>query len=118
MRVSQRLTEVGIELPEVVAPVAAYAPAKRHGDLVFTAGQLPMVAGQLPQTGKVGGQVSVERGAELARQCALNGVAAAASVLGSVDELTGVLKVLGFVNSAPDFTGPPNLITGSSSASK
>src|SRR5690625_5058237 len=116
MRVSQRLSELRIDLPEVVTPVAAYAPAKRHGDLVFTAGQLPMGAGQLPQTGKVGDQVTVERGAELARQCALNGGAAAASVLGSVDELTGVLKVVGCVTSAPDFTGHPRVINGASEA--
>lgn len=114
MTVSERLTELGIELPQVVAALAAYVPARRHGDLVFTSGQLPVVSGELPATGKVGTQISPEQGYDLARQCALNGLAAAADIAGGVDHLTGVVKVLGMVNSAPDFTGHPAVINGAS----
>jgi enamine deaminase RidA (YjgF/YER057c/UK114 family) len=117
MSVSARLAELGIDLPAVVPPVAAYVPAKAHGDLVFTAGQLPMVSGALPATGKVGegpGLVSAVDAQSFARQCALNAVAAAASAVGGVDRLTGVVKVVGFVASVPDFTGQPGVINGAS----
>jgi enamine deaminase RidA (YjgF/YER057c/UK114 family) len=117
MSVSERLAELGIDLPAVVPPVAAYVPAKAHGDLVFTAGQLPMVSGALPATGKVGqgpGLVSAVDAQSFARQCALNAVAAAASAVGGVDRLTGVVKVVGFVASVPDFTGQPGVINGAS----
>ncbi|MFI8633700.1 RidA family protein [Microbacterium sp. NPDC077663] len=118
MSVSARLAELGIELGAVVPPLAAYIPAKVHGDLVYTSGQLPMVDGALPATGKVGeddGLVSADDAAALARQCALNAVAAAAAAVGGVDRLTGVLKVTGFVASVPDFTGQPAVINGASS---
>jgi enamine deaminase RidA (YjgF/YER057c/UK114 family) len=117
MTVSQKLAELGIELPAVVPPVAAYVPAKAHGDLVFTAGQLPMVSGALPATGKVGegpGLVPAADAAAYARQCALNAIAAAAAAVGGVDRLTGVVKVVGFVASVPDFTGQPGVINGAS----
>lgn len=117
MSVSARLAELGIELGSVVPPLAAYIPAKVHGDLVYTSGQLPMVDGELPSTGKVGnadGLVSPEDAAVLARQCALNAVAAAAAAVGGVDRLTGVLKVTGFVASVPEFTGQPAVINGAS----
>ena len=117
MTVSNRLAELGIDLPAVVPPVAAYVPAKAHGDLVYTAGQLPMVSGALPATGKVGegpGLVSAVDAQSFARQCALNAVAAAASAVGGVDRLTGVVKVVGFVASVPDFTGQPGVINGAS----
>jgi enamine deaminase RidA (YjgF/YER057c/UK114 family) len=117
MSVSQRLAELGIDLPSVVPPVAAYVPAKAHGDLVFTAGQLPMVSGSLPATGKVGdgpGLVSAADAQGYARQCALNAVAAAAAAAGGVDRLTGVVKVVGFVASVPDFIGQPGVINGAS----
>ncbi|MDN3310010.1 RidA family protein [Microbacterium oryzae] len=114
MTVSARLAELGIELPAVVAPVAAYIPAKVHGDVVQTSGQLPMVAGALPQTGKVGAGVSSEDAKGLARTCALNALAAAADAVGGVDRLTGVLKVTGFVASDPAFTGQPGVINGTS----
>ena len=110
MSVSERLEELGIELPQVVPPVAAYVPAKVHGDLVYTAGQLPIVGGALPATGKVGDA----EGLVYARQCALNAVAAAAAAAGGVDRLSGVLKVVGFVSSVPDFTGQPGVINGAS----
>ena len=118
MSVSARLAELGIELGSVVPPLAAYIPAKVHGDLVYTAGQLPMVDGALPATGKVGegeGLVSAHDAAALARQCALNAIAAAAAAVGGVDRLTGVLKVTGFVASVPEFTGQPVVINGASS---
>ena len=117
MSVSERLAELGIDLPAVVPPVAAYVPAKAHGDLVFTAGQLPMVSGALPATGKVGegpGLVSAVDAQSFARQCALNAVAAAAAAVGGVDRLTGVVKVVGFVASVPDFTGQPGVVNGAS----
>ncbi|MET0781703.1 MAG: RidA family protein, partial [Microbacterium sp.] len=115
MSVSARLAELGIDLPAVVPPVAAYMPAKAHGDLVFTAGQLPMVSGALPATGKVGdghGLVPAADAKAYARQCALNAVAAAAAAVGGVDRLTGVVKVVGFVASVPDFTGQPGVVNG------
>lgn len=117
MSVSETLAELGIRLPDVVPPVAAYVPAKVHGDLVFTAGQLPMISGALPATGKVGegdGLVPPADAASYARQCALNAVAAAAAAVGGVDRLTGVVKVVGFVASVPAFTGQPGVINGAS----
>lgn len=114
MSVSARLAELGIDLPSVVPPVAAYIPAKAHGDLVYTAGQLPMVSGALPATGKVGDSVDAADAYSYARQCALNAIAAAAAAVGGVDRLTGVLKVTGFVSSIPEFTGQPGVINGAS----
>lgn len=117
MSVTERLAELGIDLPDVVPPVAAYVPAKAHGDLVFTAGQLPMISGALPATGKVGeghGLVPAPDAKAYARQCALNGIAAAAAAVGGVDRLTGVVKVVGFVASVPEFTGQPGVINGAS----
>ncbi|WP_308491570.1 RidA family protein [Microbacterium terrisoli] len=114
MTVSQTLADLQITLPEVVPPVAAYVPAKVHGDLVYTAGQLPMSGGALPATGKVGGEVSADDAKAYARQSALNAIAAAAAAVGGVDHLTGVVKVVGFVASTPDFTGQPGVINGAS----
>lgn len=117
MTISRRLSELGIDLPEVVPPVAAYVPAKAHGDLVYTAGQLPMVAGSLPATGKVGdgaGLVPPADAKVYARQSALNAIAAAAAAVGGVDRLSGVVKVTGFVASVPEFTGQPGVINGAS----
>ena len=111
----ERLRELGLTLPKVAAPVAAYVPAVRSGPLVFTAGQVPFVDGVLAATGKVGAEVSVEDAAELAKVCALNALAAVASVTG--DDLSAVrrvVKVVGFVASAPDFTGQPSVINGAS----
>lgn len=114
MTVSQTLADLQITLPDVVPPVAAYVPAKVHGDLVYTAGQLPMVGGALPATGKVGAEVSADDAKAYARQSALNAIAAAAAAVGGVDRLTGVVKVVGFVASTPDFTGQPGVINGAS----
>jgi len=110
---SERLAELGIELPDVVAPLAAYIPAVRTGNLVYTSGQLPMVAGSLPATGKVGGEVSPEEGKSLARVCALNALAAVHALAG-IDSITRVVKVVGFVASAPGFHGQPGVVNGAS----
>ena len=112
--VDERLAELGITLPTVVPPVAAYIPAVVSGNHVFTSGQLPMVDGVLPETGKLGADVSAERGKELARQCALNALAAVGSVIGSLDRITRIVKVVGFVASDPAFTGQPGVINGAS----
>jgi len=115
--VLERLAALGVELPEVAAPVAAYVPAVRTGDLVHTSGQLPFVGGSLPATGKVGtgpGLVSPETAQELARTAALNAVAAVASLVGDLDRVVRVVKVVGFVASDPAFTGQPAVINGAS----
>jgi enamine deaminase RidA (YjgF/YER057c/UK114 family) len=109
-----RLTELGITIPSVAAPAGAYVSAIITGNLVFTAGQLPFVAGELPATGKVGAAVSAEQAKELAALCVLNGLAAAKGVLGSLDRITRVIKVVGFVASDPSFTGQPGVINGAS----
>lgn len=114
---AERLAALGLALPEVVAPVAAYLPAKRHGDLVYTAGQLPFVAGALAATGKVGdgpGLVPAADATRYARLCALNAMAAAAAEAGGLERLTGVLRVTGFVASDPAFTGQPGVVNGAS----
>jgi enamine deaminase RidA (YjgF/YER057c/UK114 family) len=108
-----RLAELGLELPPVVAPLASYVPAVRSGQLVFTSGQLPMVAGTLAATGKVGGEVSAEDAAGLARICALNALAAVHALAG-IDNVARVVKVVGFVASTPDFTGQPAVVNGAS----
>lgn len=117
MSVADSLAALGLELPAVVPPVAAYVPAKVHGDLVYTAGQLPFVGGALERVGKVGlddGLVPPADAERFARQCALNAVAAAAAAAGGLDRLTGVLRVTGFVASVPEFTGQPGVVNGAS----
>jgi enamine deaminase RidA (YjgF/YER057c/UK114 family) len=110
---SGRLAEQGIKLPEVAAPLAAYVPAVRTGNLVYTAGQLPIVAGELSVTGKVGAGVTPEAGKTLARVCALNALAAVHSLVG-IDAITRIVKVVGFVASAPGFHGQPGVVNGAS----
>jgi enamine deaminase RidA (YjgF/YER057c/UK114 family) len=110
---SARLAELGITLPAVVPPVAAYVPAVRTGSLVYTSGQVPMVDGQLPATGKVGAEVSAEAAYDCARQCALNALAAVHALVG-IDSVVRVVKVLGFVASDPGFTGQPQVVNGAS----
>jgi len=112
--IAARLAELGITLPTVVPPVAAYIPAVTSGNLVYTSGQLPMVDGTLPATGKLGAEVSADEGKALARQCALNALAAVESVIGSLDRVTRIVKVVGFVASDPAFTGQPGVINGAS----
>jgi enamine deaminase RidA (YjgF/YER057c/UK114 family) len=111
---SGRLAELGLTLPPVAAPQAAYVPAVRTGNYVYVSGQLPMVDGKLQATGKVGDSVGAADAAGLARICALNAIAAAASVAGGIDAITRIVKVTGFVASAPSFTGQPQVINGAS----
>jgi enamine deaminase RidA (YjgF/YER057c/UK114 family) len=110
---SERLTELGIELPDVVAPLAAYVPAVRTGNLVYTAGQLPIVAGELVATGKVGAEVTAEDARALARTCGLNALAAVHALVG-IDAVVRVVKAVGFVASAPGFGGQPGVVNGAS----
>jgi enamine deaminase RidA (YjgF/YER057c/UK114 family) len=109
-----RLAELGLALPSVAAPAGAYVPSVRAGQFVYTAGQLPIVDGKLAGAGKVGGQVSVSDAAELARICALNALAAAADAAGGLDAIRRIVKVTGFVASAPGFTSQPQVINGAS----
>ncbi|HVT67057.1 MAG TPA: RidA family protein [Trebonia sp.] len=111
---SERLAALGIELPPVATPQAAYVPAVRSGNYVYVSGQLPLVDGKLQAAGKVGESVSVEEAAGLARICALNALAAAAAAAGGLDHVARIVKVTGFVASAPSFTGQAQVINGAS----
>ena len=113
MTASARLGQLGIALPQVVAPLASYVPAVRTGNLVYTSGQLPIEGGKLARTGKVGAGVSPEEAKALARICALNALAAVGSVVG-LDAVARVVKVVGFVASAPGFNGQPSVVNGAS----
>jgi len=113
MSASVRLGQLGVVLPEVVAPLASYVPAVRTGNLVYTSGQLPIEAGKLARTGKVGAEVSAEEAGAMARICALNALAAVDSLVG-IDAVTRVVKVVGFVASAPGFNGQPSVVNGAS----
>ncbi|MEU0492912.1 RidA family protein [Nocardiopsis changdeensis] len=109
-----RIAELGLTLPEVAAPVASYVPAVRSGSHVYVSGQLPFVEGRLPATGKVGAEVSPETAKELAAVCALNAIAAVRAEIGELSDVVRIVKVGGFVASAPDFTGHPGVINGAS----
>lgn len=111
---SQNLDRLGIALPDVAAPLGAYRPAVRDGAHVVTSGQLPLRDGSPVALGRAGAGVGTEQAAQAARQCALNAIAAAASVVGGVDGLAGVVKVTGFVNSDPDFTDQAAVLNGAS----
>jgi enamine deaminase RidA (YjgF/YER057c/UK114 family) len=111
--VRQRLAELGLELPSVAPPAGSYVPAVRTGNLVFTSGQIPMVAGSLVTTGKVGAKVKPEQAKELARRCTLNALAAIDALVG-IDSVVRVVKVVGFVASAEGFTGQPGVLDGAS----
>jgi enamine deaminase RidA (YjgF/YER057c/UK114 family) len=113
-QVEDRLAELGLVVPGVAAPLAAYVPAVRNGDLVWTSGQLPMVDGKLVATGKVGADVDPEAAADLARVCALNALAAIKAEVGDLDRIVRVVKVVGFVASAPSFFGQPGVVNGAS----
>jgi enamine deaminase RidA (YjgF/YER057c/UK114 family) len=108
-----KLAELGLKLPDVAPPVAAYVPAVRTGNYVYVSGQLPSVDGKLLATGKVGAEVSAEDAKQLAARCALNGLAALESIVG-LGKLVRIVKVVGFVASAPGFTGQPGVINGAS----
>lgn len=110
----ERIRELGFELPEVVAPLASYVPTSRTGSLVYTAGQLPMVKGELAVTGKVGAEVTPEQAFEQARICALNAIAALKAEVGELSRVVRIVKVVGFIASAPDFHGQPAVLNGAS----
>ena len=112
--VEDRLAAIGLTIPSLVPPVAAYIPAVRTGDLVYTSGQLPMIDGQLAATGKVGAGVTVDEAAELAKICALNALAAVRALVGDLDKVVRVVKVLGFVASDPSFSDQPTVVNGAS----
>ncbi len=114
MTAAGRLAELGLTLPSVVAPAGSYVPAVRTGQFVYTAGQLPVVDGKLPATGKVGAEVSPSDAAAMARTCALNALAAAAAAAGGLDQIARIVKVVGFVASAPGFNAQPQVINGAS----
>jgi enamine deaminase RidA (YjgF/YER057c/UK114 family) len=108
----EKLAELGLVVPDVAKPVAAYVPAVRTGNHVYTSGQLPMRDGQLMRTGKVGGEVSPEDAVECARQCGLNALAAIRAEVGELSAVKKVVKVVAFVSSTPDFTGQPQVANG------
>ena len=114
MSANQRISELGIVLPQVATPAGAYVPAVVSGNLVFTAGQIPLVDGKLVATGKVGKDLSAEQAKEIARICALNAVAAVKSVIGDLDRIKKVVKVVGFVASDPAFSQQPAVVNGAS----
>lgn len=114
MTPEERITELGLTIPNVVPPAAAYVPTARTGNLVYTAGQLPMVDGKLPATGKVGADVTPEKAKELAGIAAMNAIAAVKAEVGELSRVTRVVKVVGFVSSAPHFTGQAQVINGAS----
>ena len=109
-----KLAELGLKLPQVVPPLAAYVPAVQSGSYVYVSGQLPLVEGKLPYVGKVGAEVTAEDAAGYARTAALNALAAAEALLGSLDRVTRVVKVVGFVASDPEFYGQPGVLNGAS----
>ena len=113
MSASTRLVELGLTLPAVTPPLAAYVPAVQTGDLVYTSGQLPLVDGAMAQTGLVGSEVTADEAKALARTCALNALAAIDALVG-IDNVVRVVKVVGFVASAQGFTGQPDVINGAS----
>ncbi len=110
----ERLAELGLSIPEPVKPLAAYVPAVRTGNYIYTSGQLPMREGSLIRTGKVGGEVTPEQAVDCAQQCALNGLAAVKSLVGELSSVVRVVKVVAFVASTPDFTGQPGVANGAS----
>lgn len=114
MSANQRINELGIVLPQVATPAGAYVPAVVSGNLVFTAGQIPLVDGKLAATGKVGRDLTAEQAKEIARICALNAVAAVKSVIGDLDRVKKVVKVVGFVSSDPSFSQQPAVVNGAS----
>jgi len=111
---TERLEALGLTLPQAPAPVASYIPAKRSGSLLYVSGQLPMKDGQLMATGTVPGAVDIETAQACARQCVLNGLAAAAGVVGSIDQIASVVRVGGFVASDPGFAAQPQVVNGAS----
>ena len=114
MSVETNLAALGLELPEVTTPAGAYVPAVVSGNLVFTAGQIPLVDGKLMAEGRLGAEITAEQGKEIAQRCALNAIAAVKSVLGDLERVKKVVKVVGFVASTPEFTAQPGVVNGAS----
>jgi enamine deaminase RidA (YjgF/YER057c/UK114 family) len=114
MGIEKRIEALGLDLPEVPKPVASYIPAVHSGNYVFTSGQLPVIKGELTRRGKVGSDLTVEEGYECAKVAALNCLAAVQSVVGALDRVKRVVRVVGFVNSAPGFEDQPKVINGAS----
>jgi enamine deaminase RidA (YjgF/YER057c/UK114 family) len=114
MNFEDRLKELGLTVPEVAKPVAAYVPAVRCGDLIYTSGQIPLVKGEVKYKGKLGQELSIEDGYEAAKVCALNCLAAVKGVAGSLDNVEKIVKIVGFVNSAAGFTDQPKVVNGAS----
>jgi len=110
----QRMSDLGIQLPQVPTPAGSYVPAVRTGNLVFTAGQVPFEDGEIRITGKVGDAVSLEEAQHAARLCTLNALAAVASVAGGLERISRIVKVVGYVASAPGFNGQPQVVNGAS----
>ena len=115
MSVEARLAALGLELPEVATPAGAYVPAVISGNLVFTAGQIPLVDGKLMAEGRLGAEITAEAGKEIAQRCALNAIAAVKSVLGDLGIVKKVVKVVGFVASTPEFTAQPGVVVNGAS---
>jgi enamine deaminase RidA (YjgF/YER057c/UK114 family) len=114
MTPEDRIRDLGLEIPDVAAPLASYVPAARTGAYVYTSGQLPIVKGELVAMGKVGAEIDPGRAAELAKVCALNAIAAVRAEVGDLSRVRRIVKVVGFVASAPDFFGQPQVINGAS----
>ncbi|MCX7780658.1 MAG: RidA family protein [Negativicutes bacterium] len=114
MSFENKLKELGIQIPEAAKPVAAYVPAVKSGNYIYTSGQIPLVAGDLKYKGKVGKDLPLEQGYEAAKVCAINCLAAIKSLTGTLDAIESVVKVVGFVNSAPGFTDQPKVVNGAS----
>ena len=113
MSVKEKLAELGLTLPAAAAPVAAYVPAVKTGNLVFTAGQLPIVDGKVVITGKVGAEVTPEQAKDMAQTCALNALAAI-SLVADIDQIERIIRVGGFVNGVPGFVAIPQVVNGAS----
>jgi enamine deaminase RidA (YjgF/YER057c/UK114 family) len=114
MAIDQKLAELGVILPDTAAPVGSYAPVKMAGNLAFVSGMLPVVKGQVKETGCVGANVSTEEAYELARVCVINGLAALKRAIGTLDRVKGIVMVQGFVQAAPDYDEVPKVINGAS----
>jgi enamine deaminase RidA (YjgF/YER057c/UK114 family) len=114
MSIEEKLKAMGITLPETPKPMAAYIPAIQTGDLIFTSGQIPILKGELKYKGKLGAEISKQDGYEAARQCAINALSAIRSLIGNLDKIEQVIKVVGFVASANGFTEQPAVVNGAS----
>ena len=114
MEIEKKMRGLGLELPEVPKPVASYVPAVRSGNYVYTSGQVPFVKGELMHKGKLGGDLTIEQGYECARVTAMNCLAAVRSVIDDLDRVKQIVRVTGFINSAPGFTDQPKVLNGAS----